>query len=131
MFTSDEAFGQNPGLRAWLAAHQVPFVLATRNDDLLTCPDRHRVHLPDTGNPYSTRTEVVTEVVEEPQERRRRRGEQGEAARGGEKGPDAGPAATARRWPQGARTHPRTSPFLYNRDAHDGLSGSVTAPQHV
>ena len=42
-FTADEAFGQNPGLRDWLAAHQVPYVLATRNDDLLTCPDRHRV----------------------------------------------------------------------------------------
>jgi hypothetical protein len=41
-FTADEAFGQNPGLRDWLAAHQVPYVLATRNDDLLTCPDGHR-----------------------------------------------------------------------------------------
>jgi len=41
-FTADEAFGQNPGLRAWLSAHQVPYVLATRNDDLLTCPDGHR-----------------------------------------------------------------------------------------
>jgi SRSO17 transposase len=42
-FTADEAFGQNPGLRDWLAAHHVPYVLATRNDDLLVCPDRHRV----------------------------------------------------------------------------------------
>jgi SRSO17 transposase len=42
-FTADEAFGQNPGLRDWLAARQVPYVLATRNDDLLTCPDGHRV----------------------------------------------------------------------------------------
>jgi SRSO17 transposase len=41
-FTADEAFGQNPGLRDWLAAHRVPYVLATRNDDLLTCPDGHR-----------------------------------------------------------------------------------------
>jgi SRSO17 transposase len=41
-FTGDEAFGQNPGLRDWLAAHAVPYVLATRNDDLLTCPDGHR-----------------------------------------------------------------------------------------
>ena len=41
-FTADEAFGQNPGLRDWLAAHGVPYVLATRNDDLLTCPDGHR-----------------------------------------------------------------------------------------
>jgi SRSO17 transposase len=41
-FTADEAFGQNPGLRDWLAAHQVPYVLATRNDDLLVCPDGHR-----------------------------------------------------------------------------------------
>lgn len=42
-FTADEAFGQNPGLRGWLAEHRVPYVLATRNDDLLTCPDGHRV----------------------------------------------------------------------------------------
>jgi SRSO17 transposase len=41
-FTADEAFGQNPGLRDWLAAHKLPYVLATRNDDLLTCPDGHR-----------------------------------------------------------------------------------------
>jgi SRSO17 transposase len=41
-FTADEAFGQNPGLRDWLAGHAVPYVLATRNDDLLTCPDGHR-----------------------------------------------------------------------------------------
>jgi SRSO17 transposase len=41
-FTADEAFGQNPGLRDWLADHEVPYVLATRNDDLLTCPDGHR-----------------------------------------------------------------------------------------
>lgn len=41
-FTADEAFGQNPGLRDWLANHQVPYVLATRNDDLLVCPDGHR-----------------------------------------------------------------------------------------
>ena len=41
-FTADEAFGQNPGLRDWLADHQLPYVLATRNDDLLVCPDGHR-----------------------------------------------------------------------------------------
>jgi SRSO17 transposase len=41
-FTADEAFGQNPGLRGWLAEHRVPYVLATRNDDLLTCPDGYR-----------------------------------------------------------------------------------------
>lgn len=41
-FTADEAFGQNPGLRDWLADHAVPYVLATRNDDLLVCPDGHR-----------------------------------------------------------------------------------------
>jgi SRSO17 transposase len=41
-FTADEAFGQNPGLRDWLADHRVPYVLATRNDDLLVCPDGHR-----------------------------------------------------------------------------------------
>jgi SRSO17 transposase len=41
-FTADEAFGQNPGLRDWLAAHEMPYVLATRNDDLLACPDGHR-----------------------------------------------------------------------------------------
>jgi SRSO17 transposase len=41
-FTADEAFGQNPGLRDWLGAQHVPYVLATRNDDLLVCPDGHR-----------------------------------------------------------------------------------------
>lgn len=41
-FTADEAFGQNPGLRDWLADRALPYVLATRNDDLLTCPDGHR-----------------------------------------------------------------------------------------
>jgi SRSO17 transposase len=41
-FTADEAFGQNPGLRDWLAERGMPYVLATRNDDLLTCPDGHR-----------------------------------------------------------------------------------------
>jgi SRSO17 transposase len=40
--TADEAYGQNPTFRAWLAAHQVPYVLATRNDDVLTSPDGHR-----------------------------------------------------------------------------------------
>ena len=40
--TADEVYGQNPSFRDWLAAHQVPSVLATRNDDLLTSPDGHR-----------------------------------------------------------------------------------------
>jgi SRSO17 transposase len=58
--TADEAYGQNPTFRAWLADHEVPFVLATRNDDVLTSPDGHRrqakilatlagVRDPDTG----------------------------------------------------------------------------------
>jgi hypothetical protein len=37
--TADEAFGQNRVFRGWLAARCVPFVLATRSDDTLTCPD--------------------------------------------------------------------------------------------
>jgi SRSO17 transposase len=40
--TADEAYGQNPTFRKWLADHEVPFVLATRNDDVLTSPDGHR-----------------------------------------------------------------------------------------
>jgi len=40
--TADEAYGQNPTFRKWLADHEVPFVLATRNDDMLTSPDGHR-----------------------------------------------------------------------------------------
>ena len=40
--TADEVYGQNPSFRSWLASHQVPFVLATRNDDMLTSPDGHR-----------------------------------------------------------------------------------------
>jgi SRSO17 transposase len=40
--TADEAYGQNPTFRRWLAARAVPFVLATRSDDLLTCPDGRR-----------------------------------------------------------------------------------------
>ena len=40
--TADEAFGQNRTFRSWLAAHEVPFVLATRSDDTLTCPDGRR-----------------------------------------------------------------------------------------
>jgi SRSO17 transposase len=40
--TADEVYGQNPSFRTWLAAHRVPFVLATRNDDMLTSPDGHR-----------------------------------------------------------------------------------------
>jgi len=40
--SADEAYGQNRGFRDWLAARGVPFVLATRSDDLLTCPDGRR-----------------------------------------------------------------------------------------
>jgi len=40
--TADEVYGQNPSFRGWLAAHRVPFVVATRNDDMLTSPDGHR-----------------------------------------------------------------------------------------
>jgi SRSO17 transposase len=40
--TADEAYGQNRAFRDWLALHEVPFVLATRSDDLLTCPDGRR-----------------------------------------------------------------------------------------
>ncbi|GAA1881169.1 hypothetical protein GCM10009836_73050 [Pseudonocardia ailaonensis] len=40
--TADEAYGQNPGFRDWLAEREVPFVLATRNDDMLTSPDGNR-----------------------------------------------------------------------------------------
>jgi SRSO17 transposase len=40
--TADEAYGQNPTFRAWLADRGVPFVLATRNDDVLASPDGHR-----------------------------------------------------------------------------------------
>jgi SRSO17 transposase len=40
--TADEAYGQNPTFRGWLVEQRVPFVLATRNDDVLTSPDGHR-----------------------------------------------------------------------------------------
>lgn len=40
--TADEAYGQNRGFRDWSAARGVPFVLATRSDDLLTCPGGRR-----------------------------------------------------------------------------------------
>jgi SRSO17 transposase len=40
--TADEAFGQNRTFRSWLAAREVPFVLATRSDDPLTGPDGRR-----------------------------------------------------------------------------------------
>jgi SRSO17 transposase len=40
--TADEAYGQNRAFRGWLAARAVPFVLATRSDDMLTCPDGRR-----------------------------------------------------------------------------------------
>jgi SRSO17 transposase len=40
--TADEAYGQNPTFREWLAEREIPFVLATRNDDMLTSPDGNR-----------------------------------------------------------------------------------------
>jgi SRSO17 transposase len=40
--TADEAYGQNPTFRSWLADREIPFVLATRTDDVLTSPDGHR-----------------------------------------------------------------------------------------
>ena len=40
--TADEVYGQNPSFRGWLATHQVPYVLATRNDDMLASPDGNR-----------------------------------------------------------------------------------------
>ncbi len=40
--TADEAYGQNRRFRDWLAARAVPFVLATRSDDVLACPDGRR-----------------------------------------------------------------------------------------
>jgi SRSO17 transposase len=40
--TADEAYGQNPTFRGWLAAREVPYVLATRSDDVLGSPDGHR-----------------------------------------------------------------------------------------
>jgi SRSO17 transposase len=40
--TADEAYGQNPTFRTWLAERGVPFVVATRNDDVLISPDGHR-----------------------------------------------------------------------------------------
>ena len=40
--SADEVYGQNPSFRGWLATHQVPYVLATRNDDMLSSPDGHR-----------------------------------------------------------------------------------------
>ena len=32
-FTADEAYGQNPGLRAWLEEQDIAYVMATRCDD--------------------------------------------------------------------------------------------------
>jgi SRSO17 transposase len=40
--TADELYGQNPTFRGWLVDHEIPFVLAIRNDDMLTSPDGHR-----------------------------------------------------------------------------------------
>jgi SRSO17 transposase len=35
-FTADELYGQNPGLRGWLEDQDIPYVMATRCDDLVT-----------------------------------------------------------------------------------------------
>jgi FOG: Transposase len=40
--TADEHYGQNRAFRGWLADRAVPFVLATRSDDVLTCPHGRR-----------------------------------------------------------------------------------------
>jgi hypothetical protein len=41
--TADEAYGQNPAFRDLLTAREILFVLAARNDDLLTSRDgQHR-----------------------------------------------------------------------------------------
>lgn len=40
--TADVDYGQNPRFRSWLADHGVPFVLETRNDDVLISPHWHR-----------------------------------------------------------------------------------------
>jgi hypothetical protein len=41
--TADEAYGQNPAFRDWMAARKIRFVLATRHDDLPTSRDgQHR-----------------------------------------------------------------------------------------
>jgi hypothetical protein len=41
--TADEAYGQNPAFRDLLTAREIPFVLATCNDDPLTSRDgQHR-----------------------------------------------------------------------------------------
>jgi SRSO17 transposase len=40
--SADEVYGQNRQFRGWLAAREVGFVLATRSDDVLTCPDGRR-----------------------------------------------------------------------------------------
>jgi hypothetical protein len=37
-----KAYDQNPTFGTWLANHEVPFVLAIRNDDVLVRPDGHR-----------------------------------------------------------------------------------------
>lgn len=54
--TADEIYGQNRTLRDWLAVHEVPFVLATRNDDTLPLSDGRRrlarslvTHIPATA----------------------------------------------------------------------------------
>ncbi len=40
--TANVDYGQNPRFRSWLADHGVPFVLETRNDDVLISPHWHR-----------------------------------------------------------------------------------------
>jgi hypothetical protein len=40
--TADEAYGQNPISRAWLAERGAPSVMGTRNDEVLASLDGHR-----------------------------------------------------------------------------------------
>ena len=40
--TADEVFDQNPGFAPGWSTPRLPYVLATRNDDRLTCPDGRR-----------------------------------------------------------------------------------------
>jgi hypothetical protein len=59
--SADKAYGQNPAFRDWLADREIPFVLATRNDDLLTSPDEYRrpvkvlATIAGVGDRYHTR----------------------------------------------------------------------------
>ena len=47
-FTADEAYGQNPGLRAWLEGQDIAYVMATRCDQQVAC-----------GLPTTTRVDTL------------------------------------------------------------------------